>query len=240
MRIERIVLGFGLALATSGCGSILQDPGDGGSDGAAGHDGGGGACRGLTEAACRARTDCTAAVCSGICGGPTFAGCYDPATETAPPCPGIGAPAGTACPPPVTCSLLTDEASCQARSDCQANYCPNCNGGTLFSGCSNAGSATSICPAIACPVPCSEATTLETCDARPDCHPVFVDNRACGCAALGCCAKFSRCADGATALCKAPPIACDALTPYCEGPYVVGYTNACYEGCVRSTDCAVN
>jgi len=97
-----------------------------------------------------------------------------------------------------------------------------------------------VCPAIACPLPCDQATTLDACDARPDCHPVFVDNRTCGCAALGCCAKFSRCAAGATALCKAPPIACDALTPYCEGPYVVSYTNACYEGCVRSSDCALN
>src|SRR4029079_641876 len=87
MRTERSGLCFSVALAIAACGSILQDPGDGGSDGAAGHDGGGVACRGLTEAACRARTDCTAATCSGICGGPTYAGCYDHAPETNPPSP---------------------------------------------------------------------------------------------------------------------------------------------------------
>jgi len=237
MRIERIVLGFSLAFAMSACGSILQDPGDGGTDGAAGHDGGS-ACHGLTETACRARTDCAASVCSAICGGgPSYAGCYDPRTEIAPPCPGVGAGAGTACLP---CSAVTDEASCTARSDCRANYCPNCNGGSAYTGCVDASTPGTVCPAIACPLPCDQATTLDACDARPDCHPVFVDNRTCGCASLGCCAKFSRCAAGATALCKAPPIACDALTPYCEGPYVVSYTNACYEGCVRSSDCALN
>ena len=83
-------------------------------------------------------------------------------------------------------------------------------------------------------------TTRETCETRPDCHSVFVDDRLCACAALGCCARFSRCADGATAVCKAPPITCDAVTPRCEGPYVVAYSGSCYEGCVQSSDCAVN
>ncbi len=237
MRIERIVLGFGLAVAMSACGSILQEPTDGGSDGAAGHDGGGAACRGLDEATCRARTDCAAGVCYSICGGgSTFTGCYDPTTDTPPAC----VPGGAPCPPPVVCALLPDEASCKARSDCRANYCPNCSGGSSYSGCSDATASALICPGVACPVPCSQATTLETCDARPECHPVFVDNRTCGCAALGCCAKFSRCADGATAVCKTPSLICDSVGPYCEGPYVVGYTTGCYEGCVRSTDCAVN
>ncbi|HXU05637.1 MAG TPA: hypothetical protein VN903_31980 [Polyangia bacterium] len=233
MRIERIALGFGLALAASACGSILQAP-DGGSD-ARGHDGGGAACHDLDEAACRARTDCTAGICYAICGnGSTFTGCYDPASETPPPCAGLAIP----CQPP--CTSVTDEASCKARPDCTPSYCPNCGGGSYYSGCSSADNPTNTCPAIACPLPCSQMMTQETCDTRPDCHPVFVDNRSCACAALGCCAKFSRCADGATAVCKAPSIVCDALTPYCEGPYVVSYTNSCYEGCVLSTDCAAN
>jgi hypothetical protein len=238
MRIERLASACGLAvaMAVSGCGSILQAPGpDGGPD--SGHDGGGTACSTLDESACSARTDCAVGRCASICGaGSSFVRCYDPATEGPPPCPGIAAP----CPPPVVCSLLTDETSCQARSDCQPNYCPNCNGGSSFVGCSAVGTGGSLCPAIACPLPCSQVTTRDGCDARPDCHPVFVDDRTCGCAAAGCCAHFSRCADGATALCKAPAIACDAVTPYCAGPYVVGYTPGCYEGCVLATDCAAN
>jgi hypothetical protein len=86
-------------------------------------------------------------------------------------------------------------------------------------------------------VPCADATTLETCDARSDCHSVFEDPRNCACAALGCCARFARCADGARAVCTGGAIACDALTPYCEAPYVVSYTQNCYEGCVRATAC---
>ena len=87
-------------------------------------------------------------------------------------------------------------------------------------------------------VPCADATTLEECDARSDCHSVFVDPRNCACAALGCCARFARCADGDRARCTGGAIACDALTPYCELPYVVSYTQSCYEGCVRATACA--
>jgi hypothetical protein len=89
-------------------------------------------------------------------------------------------------------------------------------------------------------VPCAQATTKDACEARPDCHSVFVDGRDCGCAALGCCTRFSRCADGGAAVCKAPAISCDAATPYCEGPFVVSYSGSCYEGCVQATDCALN
>jgi hypothetical protein len=86
-------------------------------------------------------------------------------------------------------------------------------------------------------VTCGDVTTQAACDARSDCHSVFVDPRGCACAALGCCARFSRCADGDRAFCIAGPIACDQVAPYCEGPYVVSYTQSCYEGCVRATEC---
>ncbi|SRR6266540_7486346 len=84
---------------------------------------------------------------------------------------------------------------------------------------------------------CSAVTTLVVCEARADCHAVFTDPHDCACAALGCCSRFSRCADGDHANCKGPA-ACDAATPYCEGPFTVAYSGACYEGCVRATDCA--
>ena len=81
-------------------------------------------------------------------------------------------------------------------------------------------------------------TTLAACDARPDCHAVFQDPRTCACAAIGCCARFVRCADADRANCGPVIVSCDAATPYCEGPYVVSYTTSCYEGCARATECA--
>ena len=88
------------------------------------------------------------------------------------------------------------------------------------------------------PVVCTLLTTLADCDARSDCHAVFIDPGTCGCGSVGCCAHFSRCADGGKADCKGPAV-CKAATPFCEGPgYVVAYANACYEGCVRATACA--
>ena len=86
--------------------------------------------------------------------------------------------------------------------------------------------------------PCANVATLAACDARTDCHSVFVDPGTCGCNAVGCCARFSRCADGGKALCKGTPI-CQIATPYCEAPAnVVSYTASCYEGCVRPRECA--
>jgi hypothetical protein len=85
---------------------------------------------------------------------------------------------------------------------------------------------------------CADVTTLEACDARADCHSVFIDPQDCACAAIGCCARFLRCADGDTANCSGGAVLCDALTPHCEGQDVVSYTASCYEGCVRMTECA--
>jgi hypothetical protein len=129
-------------------------------------------------------------------------------------------------------------------SQCPPNqiWCPGCTPGT---GACYAGG----CPGVACPPPdagafdsgggaCSAATTVDECDALPGCHPVFIDMHNCRCAQLGCCARFSRCADGDQALCKNTGLSCTLAQPYCEGPYVVGYANGCYEGCVRMTECA--
>jgi hypothetical protein len=80
-------------------------------------------------------------------------------------------------------------------------------------------------------------TTQVACDARSDCHAVFEDPHNCACAALGCCARFARCAEGDRARCTNPGIACERVTPYCEQPYVVSYAQLCYEGCVRATEC---
>lgn len=239
MRIEQTARLFGLALAfsLSACGSVLQSP-DAGTDSRtdSGGDGGAVACRQLNEADCHARTDCAVGLCSAICGGgSSFAGCYDPASQAPPPCVGLG----VACPAP--CSSLTDEVSCAARTDCRANRCPTCDGGSTFSGCVPATTSAILCPAIACPAACSLMTTRDSCDARPDCHSVFVDPGTCRCATIGCCAQFSRCADG-KAVCVPPPaLTCTIATPFCEAPaYVVSYTAGCYEGCVPAAACGVN
>ncbi len=83
---------------------------------------------------------------------------------------------------------------------------------------------------------CSSLTTRDACDARSDCHSVFQDRGNCGCAPAGCCTAFSRCADGGKARCSGT-IKCVVAPPSCEGPYVVSYTDTCYEGCVLSTEC---
>ncbi len=72
---------------------------------------------------------------------------------------------------------------------------------------------------------CSSLTTRDACDARPDCHSVFQDRGVCGCAA-----------DGGKARCSGM-IQCGVAPPNCEGPYVVSYTDTCYEGCVLSPEC---
>lgn len=87
------------------------------------------------------------------------------------------------------------------------------------------------------PGTCSLVTTDAECQARIDCHSVFFDPGTCGCAASGCCARYSFCADGGWAQCNPVPLACAIATPYCQSPYVVSYRNNCFEGCVRQTEC---
>jgi hypothetical protein len=119
-----------------------------------------------------------------------------------------------------------------------AGGCPSgqmwCVGCTVDSGVCAVMCPTSLCPA------CSDMTTLEECEARVTCHSVFQDPGTCGCASVGCCAQFQRCADGATADCQGGAgVSCGAMTPRCESPaYVVSYTATCFEGCVAPKECA--
>jgi hypothetical protein len=184
-------------------------------------------CVGLAQDACAARQDCTVTSCP-TCGGTAFAGCVHVGAPL-PQC-----PAPPPCPPPPVCTGLT-EAACMATQGCGPRYCPGCQGQQIYAGCTPPGATAPACPAIACPVTCSGLTTEATCDARSDCHSVFYDPGTCGCAVSGCCAKFSRCADG-PANCKGA-VACAIASPFCEAPYVISYTQNCYEGCVRATEC---
>jgi hypothetical protein len=109
-------------------------------------------------------------------------------------------------------------------------WCPGCTPGT--------GSCGVGCTGAQCGT-CSEANTLEECEARPDCHSVFHDPGDCVCGGIGCCAEFLRCADGDLARCEPVEVSCDTLVPYCEDPaFVIAYTNFCHEGCVQPKDCA--
>lgn len=109
-------------------------------------------------------------------------------------------------------------------------WCPGCTPGEGI--CSVGG-----CPGVAC-AECEYIETLEECEITYGCHAVFEDPNTCGCAAIGCCARFKSCAIGSQADCEGPAN-CEALTPFCDDPaYVVSYANGCFEGCVRPETCA--
>jgi hypothetical protein len=191
-------------------------------------------CTGLDEKSCTATPGCSAQNCS-TCGlPPVFSACYRKG-ETPPIC--IQIP----CPHLPPCAVL-DETSCNARADCQADYCTGCSRRT-FVGCGEPGTGFA-CPAgCAVPGPCASETTLAGCATRTDCHAVFIDHGICDCAVAGCCTSFDHCADRDKASCKwssdAGASLCMRIPPACEAPpYVVSYTSTCYEGCVQPKDCA--
>ena len=227
MRFERpgLVLILGLAVGASACGSVLVQPTDAGQDGSAV------ACRQLGEAACRSRSDCAVGACSSCSGGSELHQLLRS---------GERAPARIAPASPVRRSARRSMRRRARRARTAASTpVPAATAAARSSAAPPPMIRSVVCPAIPCPAPCAAMTSEGACEARPECHSVFVDDRDCQCAALGCCARFSRCADGASAVCKAPAITCDAVTPHCEGPYVVAYSGSCYEGCVQSSDCAV-
>jgi hypothetical protein len=85
---------------------------------------------------------------------------------------------------------------------------------------------------------CSSLTLLADCQARSDCHAVYLDQITCGCASVGCCIHFNRCADGGKAVCTAPAtFGCTIAAISCVGAYVNSYTTNCYEGCVLPSEC---
>jgi hypothetical protein len=181
-------------------------------------------CHGLTADACAAAAGqgCQAETCCG-----TFVQCLDPGEQKV---------CALAC---TSCHGL-DETSCKARSDCRTDYCPGCNGTSAFAGCENPGDPLPQCPAPGCPPPpaCS-LLSLNDCDARTDCHPVF-EQGACGCAAC-CCMTFKLCSSNGKADCKGPAL-CNSAPPdcnqqFCNAQYVISYANGCYEGCVLSSEC---
>jgi hypothetical protein len=182
-------------------------------------------CSGLDETTCKARSDCRAAYCPTCGAGTGFAGCLTP-TEPLPQCP------ATICPAP--CDNF-DETQC-AKNGCTPLYCPTCSGGQVYLGCNGPGDVAGC--GSGCVTSCTDLTEQGQCDARSDCHSVFVEQPMCDCTTAGCCATFSRCDDGGKASCKGPA-GCFIAGPYCDGKaFVLSYTASCYEGCVRPTECA--
>jgi Pacifastin inhibitor (LCMII) len=149
--------------------------------------------------------------------------------------------------------LVDDAGRCPAGQ----TWCPGCTAGS--------GSCSVVCQAAPCPLypdggctgsacptdasaskdgasvdagTCSQLTTQADCEARSDCHAVFMDLQTCGCASAGCCIHFNRCADGGKAICTAPStFGCTIATIACGGLYVTSYTAVCYEGCVLQSEC---
>jgi hypothetical protein len=76
------------------------------------------------------------------------------------------------------------------------------------------------------------------CVAAANCHAVYGLSPACVCDVPGCCHAFERCAQGANAICNQDKIGCLRQAPYCEGPYVISFHGACYEGCAHESECA--
>lgn len=93
-------------------------------------------------------------------------------------------------------------------------------------------SAPDLLPAGGC-----EVLDEKSCFMRLDCHALFVDNgQLCDCAQAGCCTSFVRCTAG-PAHCS-PVMLCGKDDPYCDGPWVVAYSQTCSEGCVRADECS--
>src|SRR4051794_10979680 len=105
-------------VAAAGCGNVTLPVSDGGANGGAGGKGGSGGGSGGAG--------------GGGTGGASGAGgaggaSHDAGTDALPGC------------------FTLAEAACKARSDCQATYCPGCQGGQAFAGCALPGAGAPIC-----------------------------------------------------------------------------------------------
>ena len=137
------------------------------------------------------------------------------------------------------CSDYKDAASCSANVLCEVEACPDCSGGSSFSGCVAKGEGAHLCPGTFCAAPCSSFTTREDCEANPICE-------AAGC--VGCGPQFSGCYAKGTApavVCPGSCPACSVYTDesscaaasYCHPVYVDLHAGACAgAGCCTTFD----
>jgi hypothetical protein len=129
---------------------------DGGTDSAA-------TCVELDQSQCSATSGCIAVwMCPGCGGSGEFLSCGrvgDVPSQCIQP---------TCSTPPEPCGEM-DEVTCNESGDCQASYCPNCNGGDTFVGCATRPSGGNTCAACPVSTPCS-ALDESSCNARTDCQ----------------------------------------------------------------------
>ena len=187
--------------------------------------------RQLGEAACRSRSDCAVGACSICGGGAPFISCYDPATESGPiklrrrvSGPLFDPRRGVVQDPHGLPRRRVPQL--QRRQRFRPMRCPQRSADRL--------SRDSL------PGPLRTGDDEGRVRGAARLSPVFVDDRACGCAALGCCSASRAVPMEAAPYANHLAILCDAVAPHCEGPYVISYTASCYEGCVQSTDCMAN
>jgi hypothetical protein len=176
-------------------------------------------CRSLDQTACTTAAQQGRCIVGACCG--SFLGCLNPG-DSQPSC---------LC---ANCQGL-DEAHCKARgTSCRADYCLGCSTTPQYVQCSNPNDRPLECDPPPCPppLPCKQLMSETDCNGRSDCHSVYHDPGTCF--APGC-EVFEYCADG-KADCKGPA-ACNIVPPVCNPPYTLGYTGACYEGCVLQTAC---
>jgi hypothetical protein len=222
----------------------------------------GGGCNGLDEPACNADPACRYATCPACPGQGVFGGCIG-ADEPGPQCPALpcvdcsSVGDQTSCNSSgqckwVACSDGTAgcydpdavpdciEPSCQGLDEFSCKRTPGCEPqrccGT-FSYCDVEG-ALGACPAVVC-TDCAGIGSEEECRASADCHAVYQQADGCNCDTVGCCQEFAYCASGDRPRCVDPGVACAAASPLCGGDFTVGYSDFCYEGCVRADECAM-
>ncbi len=114
------------------------------------------------------------------------------------------------------------------------------SGGASTGGAGGGGNPDASSADAPAPPVCGQLTTQAACDEHSDCHSVFQQQSPCACSTPGCCMTFWYCRDGATARCSGTITTrdCALNTPLCQAPYVVGYGNYCYEGCVLASKCS--
>jgi hypothetical protein len=168
--------GTGGSAGKGGSAGTGASAGNGGASGSGGAAGGAPnpapACSALDEMSCTTRGDCHPSYC-GCPGEEMFSSCLGPG-EVA-PCPAYACPAV-----PVPCTGL-DEATCNARPDCQAGYC-SCGSQRTYAGCGAPG--TGFFCFDGCRTPCA-GLDEGTCAARGDCDAEYC-NGCEGRAFVGC------------------------------------------------------
>jgi hypothetical protein len=222
----------GLGLSKAGCSSTFQATSNEfviSIDGGTGSDGGGGT-GGTTGGG-----GSTGKTCGGSAGGMCAANQFCDVPSS---CGRIANVTGTCAPTGLDGGCIAvDMPVCGCDGKTYGNDCERMRVGVQKASEGACVTDAGVAPSDALAGTCSALTTQTACEARSDCHAVFNDPNNCACAALGCCAKFSKCASGARANCSGPAT-CNTVTPHCEGQYTVAYANSCFEGCVKSTACA--